>query len=179
MKLFYPPKHQPTPSLTAANKNNICNQQVPCLQQVGVGSAYLPIQQVGVGSTRLAYPRFQATLSSKILLAFLHFLGPHLHRNRTPLIFSSKNGSTPLPWRIVCFQFSFLEGGWFEQAFLNPFYFIVWVVPIFCFCSESVPHVYVHRASDLRGLLQPTASPRVEAVQDSIQGHRIYSCVHS
>ena len=66
----------------------------------------------------------------------------------------------------------------FEQAFLNPFYFIVWVVPIFCFCSESVPHVYVHRASDLRGLLQPTASPRVEAVQDSIQGHRIYSCVH-
>ena len=67
----------------------------------------------------------------------------------------------------------------FEQAFLNPFYFIVWVVPIFCFCSESVPHVYVHRASDLRGLLQPTASPRVEAVQDSIQGHRIYSCVHS
>ena len=31
MKLFYPPKHQPTPSLTAANKNNICNQQVPCL----------------------------------------------------------------------------------------------------------------------------------------------------
>ena len=97
MKLFYPPKHQPTPSLTAANKNNICNQQVPCLQQVGVGSAYLSIQQVGVGSTRLAYPRFQATLSSKILLAFLHFLGPHLHRNRTPLIFSSKNGSTPLP----------------------------------------------------------------------------------
>ena len=64
----------------------------------------------------------------------------------------------------------------FEQAFLNPFYFIVWVVPIFCFCSESVPHVYVHRASDLRGLLQPTASPRVEAVQDSIQGHHLLLC---
>ena len=180
------------------------------------------------------------------MLAFLHFLGPHLHRNRTPSISSSRNGSTPLPlageilqqnnedhfhfcskahpqtpnfnvgvvfvflclclgafcstlklgsWGYFlhprtcetvaifllpsvedCLFLVFILGGRvvyvsFEQAFLNPFYFIVWVVPIFCFCSESVPHVYVHRASDLRGLLQPTASPRVEAVQDSIQGH--------
>ena len=35
---------------------------------------------------------------------------------------------------------------------------------------ESGPYAYVPKASDLRSLLKATASPRVEAVQDSIQG---------